>query len=267
MFAKMCRNVLIVAALSLVAFFANDVALAAAPGNDDIANAVTVTRLPFSHTVDITEATHAPDDLHCGTLPGGNTVWYKITPRSDTRIGFHVETAVPELSMSIFDGWPGSSVMLYCSYSSYNALEATGGTTYYIQLATCCGAEGGPVTITMQEVQPLAVDLRTEHRAYKNGSGLIEVEGQVRCNRQTPPGSEVVVQGTLIQGAAQGWLVPVHLSGGCSERWMAWSTTVQVLTSEGFRSGKAALRTTAFACDEFDACAAPATKTLDVRLR
>ena len=262
----MRRIALILVALALYAAYGG-VALAAAPANDDIANAVNVTRLPFRGTVDITEATQAPGDLHCGTLVDGNTAWYKITPSRDTRIGFHIDTSVQELSISIGTGSPGSLALWQCSFAPNDALAATGGTTYYIQVATCCGAAGGPVTLSMQEVAPLSTDIRINQRAQIDDAGVVHLSGKVRCNRQTPPGSGVTVQGTLSQGTADGWLVPVHFSEGCSRRWMPWSTTVQLLSVNGFDRGRAALEATVFACDEFDTCAVPATKTGDVRLR
>jgi hypothetical protein len=262
----MRRFGLILVALALLTLYGG-AAVAAAPANDDIANAVNVPGLPFTDTVDITDATPAPDDLHCGTLVDGNTVWYKVTPSSDTRIGFHIDTSVQELSISIGTGSPGALGLWQCSFAPNDALEATAGTTYYIQLATCCGAAGGPVTITMQEVLHLTADIRIDHRGQIDGAGAVELSGKVRCNRQTPPGSGVTVQGTLKQGSADGWLVPVHFSDGCSEQWMPWSTTVQLLSVHGFDSGRAALEATVFACDEFDTCADPATKTGDVRLK
>jgi len=262
----MRRNLLILVGLTLSMLYGG-VAFAEAPSNDNQANALDVARLPYTHTVDITEATQEPDDLHCGTLPGGNTVWYKITPVKDLTIGFHTETEVEELSLSIFAGSPASLIMLYCSYSPYNSLEASAGTTYYLQMATCCGSPGGPVTITIQDVPELSVDLRIEHRGLINGEGSAEVSGKVRCNRSTPPGSGLTVQGTLTQGGAGGWLVPVHFGDGCSAKWTSWSTTVQLLSGDGFSAGKATLNATAFACDEFDTCANPVTRMGEAKLR
>lgn len=266
MVVYMRRTAFIVAALALLGVHGG-VALAGAPANDDVANAVDVPSLPFTHSVDITEATPAPEDLQCGTLPGDHTVWYRFTPSSDARIGIHIDSEVQELSMSIFAGSPGSLIMLYCSYSYDNALDVHTGTTYYVQLATCCGAAGGPVTITMQEVQGLTTELRVVPSGQIGGTGLVEIRGRVRCDRQTPAGSQLVVQGTLTQGDTDGWLVPVHFSNGCSEHWMSWSTTVQLLSGSGFEAGKAALRATVFACGEFDTCAEPVTRSADVRLR
>jgi hypothetical protein len=262
----MRRIALILAPLALLMLHGG-VAFAAAPANDDIANAIDVTSLPFSGSVDISEATAAADDLHCGTLADGNTVWYKITPASDTRIGFHIETSVQELSISIGTGSPGSLSLWQCSFAPNDALDAVGGTTYYIQLATCCGAAGGPVTLTMKEVAPLSTDIRIDHRGQIDDAGVVELSGKVRCNRATPLGSGLTVQGLLSQGNADGWLVPVHFSDGCSERWVSWSTTVQVLSVDGFDRGKATLEATVFACDEFDTCATPVTKARGVRLK
>ena len=259
-------TLLIVAALTLSLLYSG-VALAGAPSNDNVANALDVAKLPFSHTVDITQATQEPDDLHCGTIPGGNTVWYKITPARDLTIGFHTGTEVEELSLSIFAGSPASLIMLYCSYSPYNSLEAAAGTTYYLQMATCCGSPGGPVTITIQDVPDLSVDLRIERRGLVGEAGAAKVSGKVRCNRSTPPGSGLTVQGTLTQGRARGWLVPVHFADGCSAKWTSWSTTVQLFSGDGFSAGKATLNATAFACDEFDTCANPVTEMGEARLR
>jgi hypothetical protein len=262
----MRRNSLILVALALC-FAGVRLAFAAGPANDDIANAINVTSLPFTDSVDTSEATQAQDDLHCGTLVDGNTVWYKITPPKDMRIGFHVDTAVPELSMSIGTESAGSLSLYQCSFAHNDALDAKAGTTYFIQLATCCGTPGGPVTISLQDVPFLSTDLRIEHRGRIDSAGVVEVSGSVRCNRQTPPGSGVTVQGTLTQGSADGWLVPVHFSDGCSEQWMPWSTTVQLLSADGFASGRAQLEASVFACDEFDSCAVPVTKAGGVRLR
>jgi hypothetical protein len=262
----MRRIALMFASLGLFVFYGGT-ALAGAPANDDIANAIDVTGLPFTETVDITDATQAADDLHCGTLPDGNTVWYKITPSVDTRIGFHIDTSVQELSISIGTGSPGSLSLWQCSFAPNDVLDAVGGTTYYIQLATCCGAVGGSVSVTMQEVAHLSADIRIDHRGQIDSAGLVEVSGKVRCNRATPHGSGLTVQGLLSQGNADGWLVPVHFSNGCSERWMSWSTTVQLLSADGFDPGRAALEATVFACDEFDTCAEPVTKSRGVRLK
>jgi hypothetical protein len=55
-------------------------ALAAPPPNDDCANAVVVTSLPFVDTLSTAEATQAPTDpAVCGS-GGGPTVWYRVEP-------------------------------------------------------------------------------------------------------------------------------------------------------------------------------------------
>jgi hypothetical protein len=260
------RKFIILAALA-ICVLSSSAALAQAPSNDDLANAVDVTALPFTHTVDITEATQGPEDLSCGTTPGSNTVWYKITPAIDLSIGFHTESSVDELSLSVFAGPPGSFIMLYCSYSYYNKLEAAAGTTYYVQLATCCGSLGGPVTLSMQDIPDLTVELRLDRRAQIDGAGITAVSGNVRCNRATTHGGGHTVQGILTQGDTRGWLLPVHFTDGCSAEWRAWSTTVQLISGYAFTSGRASLQATAFACDEYDGCAQPTTKNGEVRLR
>ena len=55
-------------------------AASAAPSNDDITAAVTVPGLPFTHTVDTSDATVAVDDPATECFGPLATVWYTFTP-------------------------------------------------------------------------------------------------------------------------------------------------------------------------------------------
>src|SRR3990172_7583509 len=85
--SKMFKSKLIHLCLGLVAAIALAVpsastALAAPPANDNFADAQVITELPFSISVDITEATTEPDEPQpCGYLPW--TVWFSYTPATD----------------------------------------------------------------------------------------------------------------------------------------------------------------------------------------
>lgn len=61
-------------------------AFAAAPGNDDQAGATTITGLPYSDSLNNTEATlEAGENVYqCGPL--SHTVWYRFTPAADVKV-------------------------------------------------------------------------------------------------------------------------------------------------------------------------------------
>src|SRR3954469_13396876 len=57
------------------------------PANDDFDNAISTSSVPFSHSIDATDATHADDDPFPGCDYGnGGTVWYAYTPAADTTL-------------------------------------------------------------------------------------------------------------------------------------------------------------------------------------
>src|SRR5215210_4263540 len=216
-------------------------ATAAMPSNDDVAQATEITTLPFADTLSLAEATATAGDLDCSGLDDTHTVWYRITPESDMRIGLSTANGDgTEVSTTVASGEPGSFTQLQCSFSQTQALDVTGGTSYYIQLATAGGDPGTVVDFSVVRVEPLEVQIALSKNVSLSG-GVATVSGTLHCSRMTPPGSETVVQGTLDQGATHGWLVPVHFPNGCSKMPMRWRTTVQVLSGHGFVKGQASL--------------------------
>jgi hypothetical protein len=241
-------------------------ASAAPPANDDVGAATVVGALPFSDTVDTSEATAAAGDLDCSGLEDTHTVWYTLTPQTDVVLGLRTTPQFPEhVFTSIATGSPGSLSFLQCSSLDTQTLNATAGTTYFIQLSSAGDDPGGLVTFSVEQVRPISVFLALR-KTGKVDQGTVTVGGTLRCSRRLPAGAEVVVQGTLSQGDASGVLVPFHSAVGCpSGTWLRWQATVQVLAG-AFAPGTATLTATAFACDEF-ICATPTTRTARIRLR
>jgi hypothetical protein len=240
-------------------------ASAAPPANDDIGAATVVGALPFSDTVDTSEATAAAGDLDCSGLEDTHTVWYTITPQTDVVLGLRTTPQFPEhVHTSIATGSPGSLDFLQCSTSDTQTLTAAAGTTYFIQLSSAGDDPGGVITFGVERVRPVSVSLALR-RTGQVDEATVTVAGTLWCSRRLPPGSDVAVQGTLGQGSATGLLVPFHSTVGCPRTRLRWRTTVQVLAG-AFAPGPATLTATAFACDEFT-CAPSSTKTARIRLR
>ena len=255
---------LVLVGLAALAFVS--LAVAAVASNDDIAQATTITDLPFVHTVSLAEATEAAGDLDCSGLEETHTVWYRVTPKNDMQLGLRtVSQDGTEVTTTIASGQAGSLTQLQCSFNQTQRLDATAGTSYYVQLATA-GTDPGPlVEFSVTPVEPLAVRI-TLSKTVSLDAGTATVSGTLHCSRTTPPGSETVLQGTLDQATTRGWLVPVHFASGCSKTPMRWRTTVHVLSGPGFVTGQAELRGTGFACDAF-VCAEPTTEAVTAKLR
>ena len=240
-------------------------AFAAAPANDDVTAATVIASPPFADTVDTSEATAAAGDLDCSGLEDTHTVWYAITPTTDMLLGLRTEPQfAAEVSTSVASGSPGSLSFLQCSFASTQTLDAKAGTTYYIQLASAGTDAGGLISFSVVQVEPVAITLSLDGTGRIDG-GVITVSGTLGCSRPLPPGSEVVVQGTLTQRSASGWLVPFHWAVGCPTTPLRWQTTVQVRAGT-FVRGRAILTATAFACDAFT-CAPNDTESARIRLR
>jgi hypothetical protein len=62
-----------------------DVSIAQIPANDDFANAVAISTLPFTDNLNTSEATAVGDPAN-DCLVDGHTVWYQFTPSADMRI-------------------------------------------------------------------------------------------------------------------------------------------------------------------------------------
>jgi len=120
----------------------------AASSNDNLANAITITSLPFSHTISEAEAesnTSETGELACiGTL----SWWYKITPTTsgnmtivsghsdnslncDIRLGVYTGTAHPLSQISCTDDDDGPYSL--DPFGENETISVTAGTTYYIQ--------------------------------------------------------------------------------------------------------------------------------------
>ena len=128
----------------------------AQPANDDFANATVIdaSSLPFTDTVDTTEATTEADEPPSGCLYSGGTVWYSFTPSSSGV--FRVDTSASSYSNAI-NIYSGSSLTalsyVACGYwFERPTFRATAGTTYHVQVGGYF--ESGTLQLTLSQVPP-----------------------------------------------------------------------------------------------------------------
>jgi Divergent InlB B-repeat domain len=131
-------------------------ARAAAPANDDFANAIPLPEFPGEKSGSNAEATKESGEPDHAGNPGGHSVWYSWTPSSDRRIGIRSGNCFGGAIDTLIAVYTGSAVSALSPVASNESpfpgncfgeapqaeFEAVGGTTYWIAVDGRDGAEG-----------------------------------------------------------------------------------------------------------------------------
>jgi hypothetical protein len=139
------------------------VTIAQVPANDDFDDAVVITELPFTHTVNTTEATTDADDPADPEDPavcfiGGHTVWYQFTPSEDTRINANTIGSDYDTGIAVFTGTRGALTVIDCNddillgrnVRSSVTFDAVAGETYYFMVGSFGEAPGGNLVFSVE---------------------------------------------------------------------------------------------------------------------
>jgi hypothetical protein len=140
-------------------------ALAAPPINDNFSNAETITLLPFSTTVDITDAGIEPGEVTYWCSNIERTVWYTFTPTESMTVRLDMQGSAISGAIGIYSGNASglnSLVIQDCVFTSSTSvirrLEA--GQTYYLQAGALNG-ETGSISINFEQVPSPSNDFFT----------------------------------------------------------------------------------------------------------
>ena len=130
-------------------------AAAAPPSNDNFADAHIIASLPFSDTVDMTEAGVEPGEpASCSSAD--RTVWYAFTPSDTILVRITRQGTANFSNLTVFHATgPDISDLefLWCPLYSAEPLTLEAGETYYIQ-AGAFPCEVGTIEINMEQVLP-----------------------------------------------------------------------------------------------------------------
>ena len=149
----------VIATLLILAWAQHDVEPAyAQPANDDFANTVLISSLPFTTTQTTTGATvEAGEPLPCGAK--GSTVWFSFTPAADAQI---IVDTVGSPYDTVLAAYTGSAVNAlttvacnddFLGLQSQIIFSATAGVTYHIQAGGYIGLTGS-LTLNVDSVLP-----------------------------------------------------------------------------------------------------------------
>lgn len=242
------RSLLIAVAAGAAFALFTPVAASAAVPNDDFDSATVIGALPFTDTVDMTQATTAADDpLLCFGDPSSpfGTVWYSFTP---TFSGLVRPTVTYLANLSLYTGERGSLTLVSCGADAY---EVTAGVTYHFMLGSLV-SDLGETTLALDRHFPPQVALTVNSTGFVNPkTGVATVSGTLSCSDGAFIGDDQA-QGSLSQLFAR----RVTIQGSfditsplaCTGETISWSATV-IGTNGLFAPGQAHVFATATACD------------------
>ncbi len=133
----------------------------AQPTNDDLAAATGVTSLPFTETLETTDATVEPGEPVEGDEfcpPRGSTVWYALTLDTTQPVSVNTSGSDYDTTLAVYTGSGfGGLSFVDCNDDTFFGLEAAltfeaeAGVTYLVQVGSFGGDSGGLLQISFGE--------------------------------------------------------------------------------------------------------------------
>jgi len=268
----MRRSALLITIVALASLGLAVPVLAAAPSGDLYATRTAIATLPFSESVDTTEATTDANDTEaavgCGAPATDASVWYEYTATSNA--GFLVDTNSSTYSTGIIiaTGVPGSFVLLTCGPGAVSVLSTTG-QTYAILVFDYQGdggGNGGTLNISVGEVPPPPVLDVTIARTgqFNSKTGTATIHGTLTCTGGDLEGKNfinVLVEQTVGRFRFSGEGFTTFSCDGTTHTWSA-----EVFSSAGkFAGGKATVTMFAVASGSGGSDYVDATATVTLR--
>jgi hypothetical protein len=228
-------------------------AWAQAPSNDTFANATVISSLPFSDTLDTTQATTDSDDAEvlaaCGqSVPVAATVWYAVTPSADQIVAIDTSGSTYTAGVGVVTGAPGGFSAVSCFIGS-GSFSAVAGETYYVDVADISGGTGGTLNVAITAPAPTPPELQLSVDGvgqFDPRTGVATVTGTVTCTAGAS--GQVFVSlsqqvGRIATIAGFGFAV-----FSCDGTEQPWSASVQPFSGE-FKGGHANVVADAFVCN------------------
>jgi len=233
-------------------------AFAAVPSNDTMSGATVVSSLPYSQTLDTTEATTDSDDVtmnnpdFCGAPATEASVWYTFTPSAEVGVVVDVSKSDYSAGVIVADGTPDNFVT--CGPAQI-AFDAVAGHTYLILAFddTAGGSNGGTLQIDMSAAPPPPqLDVTIDPFGHVNGrTGVATFTGTFTCSGQA---DFIELDGFVSQRvgrfAINGYFFDGRDGSACDGTTHPWSGSTDP-SSGKFAGGKATVNVDLFACSFF----------------
>jgi hypothetical protein len=243
--------------------------LAAAPSNDDFAGATVIPGLPYSETLDTSEATSDPSDAElnteCGAPALDASVWYTFTPTADMAVLVDVSASDYSAGVFVATGSPGAFGPVEACGPGMVVFSAVAGTTYALMIIDDQQdgtGNGGTLELSVTEAPPPPeIDITVDAVGrFNSQTGSVTLTGTVTCTDGAFAFIDVQLTQQVGRFTIRGFGFVEVLCDGTAQPW-----TIEVLGDTGlFKGGQAVAVAFGQAC-EFDCGFAEETAT--VRLR
>jgi hypothetical protein len=227
-------------------------ASAAPPSHDTITGAKAIT-VPFSETVDTTEATTDAEDAaintNCGAPATNGSVWYTVTP-SSSAFAYIVDVSRSDFTAGVIvaTGTPGNLSLVTCGPQAIAFQPAAGETYYIMAFSDNPDVVGGQLSIEVTEsAPPPTVSMVVNEVGRVNTrTGEATLSGTYTCEGEA---EFVILQGTLSQRQGD-----VHVTGDFLQEDLkcggTFDWTAQVVPQNGkFTKGLAATIAVTIGCN------------------
>jgi hypothetical protein len=240
----------LVTAFSLA--FASPV-LAQAPSNDLYPGRTLVGALPFSETLDTSEATtdaiDAEANAECDAPATDASVWYEFTATEDGAVLVDVSGSDYSAGVIVVTGSPGAFTLVTCGPVAV-AFPTTAGETYAIlafdDQEDGDPANGGTLVITIGPAPPApTVDVTVDPIGEFTSAGTANISGTVTCTGEADFTSiDVELRQRVGRFIISGFGSTPFVCDGTTQPW-----SVEVIAFNGiFKGGRAVAVTFAVAC-------------------
>ena len=227
--------------------------LAAAPGNDTYAGRTVIGTLPFTESLDTSEATTDADDdelnAQCGAPETDASVWYELTPTSDAVVLVDVSGSDYPAGVLVGSGSPGSFLIVACGPGA-TAFQALAGETYAVLVLddqSDGGGIGGTLTISVDEAPPPPeIDVTVDPTGTFSQSGSVTVTGSLVCTGTDFAFVEVQARQRVGRAFIDGFGGSEVVCDGTPQQWV-----VEVMGDGLFKGGSATVTAFAGACNAF----------------
>ena len=162
------------------------VAFAAAPANDNRADATVIESLPYSDNVDIAEATtEVGEPQRCSNH---RSVWYRYTATADEKLVATARAADFTPSITVYRGTLEAMSFFHCSSASTDgeetavavAFNVVPDQTYFFQVAGFGDGETAPVEFALRP--QVDVETAPANTLWGARDGSVTVTGRVSCS-------------------------------------------------------------------------------------
>jgi hypothetical protein len=225
-------------------------AWAAVPTNDTVAGATPISALPFTATLDTTQATTDAGDaslnVGCGAPATEASVWYSYTAPADGAVVVDVSQSSYSAGVIMASGAPGSLSLDACGPGAVVDTVTAGETVYIMAFDDTPGSgNGGTLQISVVNAPPppdLSVTVDPVG-SFNSHTGVATISGSVTCTG----GDFVDLETDLRQSVGRVVITGIGFAELPCDGTQRWS--IDVAGDNGrFGGGKVATVDISFAC-------------------